>query len=73
MADTRAPRVAAVPYAECTQGRTIPITSRRRMKTLAPRADIVTLDAGHSPYLSGPAALAAALAAAAKSAGRVSP
>lgn len=67
-----AERFGALPrtYVECTADRTIPIASQRRMQALVPGADIVTLDADHSPYLSRPAELAAALIAAA---GRVSP
>lgn len=57
-------------YVECTADRTIPIASQRRMQALVPGAEIVTLDADHSPYLSRPAELAAALIAAAE---RVSP
>lgn len=57
-------------YIECTQDRTIPIASQRRMQSLVPGADVVTLDADHSPYLSCPQAVADALFAAA---GRVSP
>lgn len=61
-------------YVECTADRTIPIASQRRMQALVPGADIVTIDADHSPYLSRPAELAAVLiAAAAKSTGRISP
>lgn len=48
-------------YVECTQDRTIPITSQRRMQAMSPGARVVTLDADHSPYLSRPAELADAL------------
>jgi len=48
-------------YVECTADRTIPITSQRRMQAMSPGARVVTLDADHSPYLSRPAELAAAL------------
>jgi len=52
-------------YIECTEDRTIPLSSQRRMQQLVPGADVVTLWADHSPYLSRPQALAAALIAAA--------
>lgn len=48
-------------YVECTADRTIPITSQRRMIAMSPGADVVTLDADHSPFLSRPAQLAQAL------------
>jgi pimeloyl-ACP methyl ester carboxylesterase len=51
-------------YIECTEDRTIPITSQRRMQALCPGASVVTLGADHSPYLSMPEALASALEAA---------
>ncbi|MBX9884411.1 MAG: alpha/beta fold hydrolase [Novosphingobium sp.] len=51
-------------YVECTENRTIPISSQRRMQAMSPGARVVTLDADHSPYLSRPAALADALEAA---------
>lgn len=57
-------------YIECTEDRTIPITSQRRMQAMVPGADVVTLDADHSPYLSRPQAVAEALLAVAQ---RVSP
>lgn len=53
-------------YIECTEDRTIPLSSQRRMQQLVPGADVVTLWADHSPYLSRPQALAAALIAAAE-------
>lgn len=53
-------------YVECTADRTIPIASQRRMQAMVPGAEVVTLDADHSPYLSRPAELAAALIAAAE-------
>ena len=53
-------------YVECTADRTIPIASQRRMQTLVPGADVITLDADHSPYLSRPAAHAEALIAPAR-------
>ncbi len=57
-------------YIECTEDRTIPIASQRRMQALVPGAEVVTLEADHSPYLSRPQEVAAALIAAAA---RVSP
>ncbi len=57
-------------YIECTQDRTIPIESQRKMQSLVPGAAVVTLDTDHSPFLSRPEELAAALMAAAK---KVSP
>ena len=53
-------------YIECTEDRTIHLSSQRRMQQLVPGAHIVTLWADHSPYLSRPQALAAALIAAAE-------
>lgn len=52
-------------YVECTEDRTIPIESQRRMQAMSPGAQVVTLAADHSPYLSMPEALADALEAAA--------
>ncbi|MFM5925076.1 MAG: alpha/beta fold hydrolase [Novosphingobium sp.] len=51
-------------YVETLEDRTIPITSQRKMQALTPGAAVVTLSADHSPYLSAPDALAAALVAA---------
>lgn len=51
-------------YIETLHDRTIPISSQRRMQELAPGARVVTLEADHSPYLSAPDALTAALIAA---------
>ena len=51
-------------YIECTQDRTIPIDSQRRMIAMSPGAQVITLEADHSPYLSMPEALADALEAA---------
>jgi pimeloyl-ACP methyl ester carboxylesterase len=48
-------------YVECIEDRTIPITSQRRMQAMSPGAQVVTLDADHSPYLSRPVELADAL------------
>lgn len=66
-----AQRFGSIPrtYVECTQDRTIPIESQRKMQSLVPGAAIVTLDADHSPYLSRPEELAAALIAAAENIG----
>lgn len=51
-------------YIECTQDRTIPISSQRRMIALSPGTRVVTLDADHSPFLSRPRELTEALIAA---------
>lgn len=48
-------------YIECTEDRTIPIASQRRMQALVPGAEVVTLAADHSPFLSMPDELADAL------------
>jgi pimeloyl-ACP methyl ester carboxylesterase len=48
-------------YVECTEDRTIPISSQRRMIAMSPGATVVTLDADHSPFLSRSKELAAAL------------
>jgi pimeloyl-ACP methyl ester carboxylesterase len=48
-------------YVECTFDRTIPIDSQRRMQHLVPGAQVVSLEADHSPYLSMPHKLADAL------------
>jgi len=63
--DLTAERFGRVPrvYVECTDDRTIPIASQRRMQSLVPGARIETLWADHSPYLSRPEALAAILLA----------
>jgi pimeloyl-ACP methyl ester carboxylesterase len=53
-------------YMECTEDRTIPISSQRLMQQLMPGAEVVTLDADHSPFLSRPRELAAALLAVAR-------
>jgi pimeloyl-ACP methyl ester carboxylesterase len=59
-------RLGSLPrtYVETLHDRTIPISSQRRMQDLSPGARVVTLDADHSPYLSAPDDLAAALIAA---------
>lgn len=51
-------------YVECTEDRTIPIASQRLMQSRSPGARVVTLEADHSPYLSKPDELTAALIAA---------
>jgi pimeloyl-ACP methyl ester carboxylesterase len=58
-----AARFGAIPrtYVECTEDRTIPISSQRLMQSLVPGARVVTLDADHSPFLSRPRELADAL------------
>jgi pimeloyl-ACP methyl ester carboxylesterase len=50
-------------YVECTDDRTIPLASQRRMQHLVPGARVETLWADHSPFLSRPEALAAILLA----------
>ncbi len=51
-------------YVETLHDRTIPIASQRLMQAMSPGARVVTLDADHSPYLSAPDELTAALLAA---------
>jgi pimeloyl-ACP methyl ester carboxylesterase len=53
-------------YIECTEDRAIPISSQRLMQQLMPGAEVVTLDADHSPFLSRPQELAEALSAVAR-------
>jgi pimeloyl-ACP methyl ester carboxylesterase len=53
-------------YIECTEDRTIPLSSQRTMQALVPGSEVVTLDADHSPFLSRPRALADALLAVAR-------
>lgn len=48
-------------YVECTEDRTIPISSQRRMQAMTPGARVVTLAADHSPFLSQPEKLAEVL------------
>lgn len=59
-------RFGSIPrtYVECTEDRTIPIESQRLMQRLVPGANVVTLRADHSPFLSQPRDLAEALLAA---------
>ncbi len=56
-------RFGTVPrlYVECTDDRTIVLSSQRRMQHLVPGAQVQTLWADHSPYLSRPEALGAIL------------
>lgn len=58
-----AERFGSVPrvYIECTDDLTIPIYSQRLMQQQVPGAQVETLWADHSPYLSRPEALAAIL------------
>lgn len=51
-------------YIECSEDRTIPLSSQRRMQELVPGARVETLWADHSPFLSRPQALARLLLAA---------
>ena len=55
-------------YVECNNDLTIPIESQRLMQSMSPGANVVTLDADHSPFLSRPAELAEALMTAAAAA-----
>lgn len=48
-------------YIECTADRAIPLSSQRKMQQLVPGAEVVSIWADHSPYLSRPRALANAL------------
>jgi pimeloyl-ACP methyl ester carboxylesterase len=48
-------------YIECLHDRTIPIADQRYMQSLQPCVSVNSLDADHSPYLSAPEALVAAL------------
>jgi pimeloyl-ACP methyl ester carboxylesterase len=48
-------------YVECTADRVIPIDDQRAMQALVPGARVETLDADHSPFLSRPNELVAAL------------
>ena len=58
-------RYGSVPrhYVECLHDRTIPIADQRTMQEFQPCRTVATLDADHSPFLSAPEALAAALLA----------
>lgn len=48
-------------YIECMHDQTIPLSSQRLMQKMSPGGTRVTLDADHSPFLSRPAELVAAL------------
>jgi len=63
-------RFGSVPrtYIECTEDRTIPISSQRLMQAMVPGAHVVTLASDHSPFLSMPDSLAEALLAVANGA-----
>jgi pimeloyl-ACP methyl ester carboxylesterase len=56
-------RFGSVPrhYIECLHDRTIPIQDQRTMQELTPCRTVTALDADHSPFLSTPEDLAAAL------------
>lgn len=56
-------RFSSVPrhYVECLHDRTIPIEDQRTMHRLTPCRSVTTLAADHSPFLSMPGELAAAL------------
>jgi pimeloyl-ACP methyl ester carboxylesterase len=60
-----AERFGRVPrhYIECSEDRTIKLDSQRLMQRLVPGAKVMTLAADHSPFLSCPEELAAALLA----------
>ncbi|WP_296680271.1 alpha/beta fold hydrolase [Novosphingobium sp.] len=57
-------------YIECTQDRTIPIASQRKMQQLVPGAAVTTLESDHSPYLCRPSELSAMLIAVANAVSR---
>lgn len=48
-------------YVECTRDRAMTLRSQRRMQAALPCRDTITLDTDHSPFLSRPDELAAAL------------
>ncbi len=56
-------RFGSIPrtYVECTEDRTIPLSSQRTMQQLVQGAKVVTLTTDHSPFLSRPQELADAL------------
>ena len=60
-----AARYGGVPrhYIECSEDRTILIGEQRHMQRLQPCVSVTTLETDHSPFLSAPEALAAALIA----------
>lgn len=53
-------------YIKCTEDRTIPLSSQDIMQELVPGAEVATLDADHSPFLSRPEELSELLMAVAK-------
>jgi pimeloyl-ACP methyl ester carboxylesterase len=65
-------RYGSVPrhYIECLHDRTIPLADQRTMQRLSPGAQVVALDADHSPFLSAPNQLAEALLSIARKAER---
>jgi pimeloyl-ACP methyl ester carboxylesterase len=58
--EVTAARFGRVPraYVECIRDRTITLGAQRRMHAALPCDPVLTLDAGHSPFLSKPAELA---------------
>lgn len=48
-------------YIECTRDRTVSLVSQRRMQAALPCDPVITLESDHSPFLSHPRELAAAL------------
>jgi pimeloyl-ACP methyl ester carboxylesterase len=60
-----AERFGTVPrdYIECTQDQVISHAAQRKMQAQWPVRRVITLEAGHSPFLSAPGTLADALAA----------
>lgn len=57
-------RFGSVPraYIECTRDRAVSLAAQRRMHAALPCDPVITLDSDHSPFLSHPRELAAALA-----------
>jgi pimeloyl-ACP methyl ester carboxylesterase len=60
-----AERFGTVPrdYIECTQDQVISLAAQRKMQAAWPVQRVITLETGHSPFLSAPGTLADALAA----------
>jgi pimeloyl-ACP methyl ester carboxylesterase len=58
-----AERFGTVPrgYIECTQDQVISLAAQRRMQAAWPVRNVITLETGHSPFLSAPGTLADAL------------
>jgi hypothetical protein len=48
-------------YIECTRDRTVSLAAQRRMQAASPCGTVITLASDHSPFLSHPGELAAAL------------